>query len=87
MCESVRESCVGADGRHEIDIVVELAKQQLLAIEVKVGAPGSGDARHLAWFRDALGDRFVAGVILHTGPLTYPLGDRIVATPIAALWS
>jgi uncharacterized protein len=76
-----------ADGRHEIDILVELANQQLLAIEVKAGAPGSGDARHLAWFRDALGDRFVAGVILHTGPLTYPLGDRIVATPIAALWS
>jgi uncharacterized protein len=76
-----------ADGRHEIDIVVELAGQRVIGIEVKAGAPGPADARHLAWFRDSLGDRFTAGVILHTGPLTYRLGDRIVAAPIASLWS
>lgn len=76
-----------AEGRHEIDLVAELAGQRVVGIEVKAGAPGPSDARHLAWFRDALGDRFAAGVILHTGPLTYRLGDRIHAAPIAALWS
>ena len=25
------------------------------------------DARHLVWLRDQLGDRFAAGVVLHTG--------------------
>ncbi|WP_204080169.1 hypothetical protein [Mycobacterium riyadhense] len=32
-------------------------------------------------------DRFLAGVILHTGTHLYELGDRITAAPIAALWS
>ncbi len=27
-----------------------------------------GDALHLRWLRDQLGDRFVGGVIFHTGP-------------------
>lgn len=45
------------------------------------------DARHLAWLRDEIGDRFLAGVVLHTGPRVYTLGERIVAAPIASLWS
>jgi len=34
-----------------------------------------------------LGERFVRGVLLHTGPLAYDLDDRILAVPISALWS
>jgi len=26
------------------------------------------------------------GVMLHTGPSVFTLGDRVVAVPIAALW-
>lgn len=75
-------------GRHEVDVVAELAGGGVVALEVKAdSAPGSDAARHLAWFRDALGERFVAGIVLHTGPRTYALGDRIVAAPICALWS
>jgi hypothetical protein len=29
----------------------------------------------------------VAGVVLHTGPRTYALGDRLVAAPISTLWA
>ena len=32
-------------------------------------------------------ERFVGGVVLHTGPDTYRLGDRIFATPISTLWA
>ena len=60
----------------------------MVAIEIKAdSAPGPDAARHLAWLRDAIGERFVAGVVLHTGPRTYRLGERLVAAPIATLWS
>jgi predicted AAA+ superfamily ATPase len=74
-------------GRREIDIVAELGGRRIIGIEVKAGTPTRTDARHLAWFRDEYGDRFLTGVILHTGPNMYELGDRITAAPIAALWS
>jgi uncharacterized protein len=74
-------------GRHEIDLIVELGGGRVVAIEVKAAAaPTVGDAKHLAWLRDRLGDRFLAGVVFHTGPRLYGLGERIVAAPIAALW-
>ena len=74
-------------GRHEIDIVAELPGQKILGFEVKAtSAPNRGDAKHLAWLRDELGDRFVAGAVLYTGPRVFMLEDRIAAVPIAALW-
>lgn len=74
--------------RHEIDLLIEFGGHQVVAIEVKASAaPGRSDASHLAWLRDRVGDRFLAGVVLHTGPSSFPLGDRIAALPIAALWS
>ncbi len=33
-----------------------------------------------------LGERFLAGVVLHTGPHVYRLAERIIAAPIAVLW-
>ena len=75
-------------GSREIDIVAELRGQRIIGIEVKASsAPSSRDARHLAWLRDKLGDRFIAGVVLHTGPATYPLGSQITAAPISTLWA
>lgn len=75
-------------GRHEIDVIVEFGTQHVIGIEVKAGSSARPeDARHLAWLRDQLGDRFVAGVVLHTGRYAFELGDRLVAAPIAALWS
>jgi hypothetical protein len=37
--------------------------------------------------RDALGDRFKAGVMLYTGANTLPFGDRLAAVPIEGLWT
>ena len=74
-------------GAHEIDLVAELGGDQLIAIEVKAdAAPKAKDTRHLAWLRDELGDRFIAGVLFHTGPRIYRLGERITAAPISTLW-
>lgn len=74
-------------GRHKIDLVAELAGQQVIALEVKAtAAPRVSDARHLSWFKAALGERFLAGVLLHTGPRAFELEERIVAAPISVLW-
>jgi hypothetical protein len=74
-------------GRREVDLVAELGGDRLVGIEVKAdAAPGREAADHLAWLRDSIGDRFVAGVVLHSGPRIFELGDRIVAAPIASIW-
>lgn len=75
-------------GRFEIDLLAELAGGRLVGIEVKAdAAPGPDSARHLAGLRDRYGDAFVAGIVLHTGPRTYRLGDRLTAAPISTLWA
>lgn len=76
------------NGRHEIDLLTELGGDRVIAVEVKTSAaPTRADGTHLEWLRDRLGERFVAGVILHTGPSTFGLSDRIAAAPIASLWT
>ena len=75
-------------GRHEVDVIAELDARHIIGIEVKAtAAPSTGDARHLAWMRDHAGQQFLAGVVLHTGPASFPLGDRLWAHPISSLWS
>jgi predicted AAA+ superfamily ATPase len=75
-------------GRLEVDILVELGGGRLIAIEVKAdAAPTVQAARHLMTMRDRFEQEFVAGIVLHTGPRTYALSDRIVAAPISTLWS
>lgn len=60
----------------------------MIGIEVKAdAAPDSSSARHLLWLRDELGDRFEAGIVLHTGPKVYELGASVVAAPICTLWA
>lgn len=75
------------EGRHEIDVVAELAGQRVIGIEVKAdAAPAPRAARHLEWMAQELGARFMGGVLLHTGPRIYELADKIVAAPISVLW-
>jgi predicted AAA+ superfamily ATPase len=75
-------------GRREVDLVVETASGKLIGIEVKASATvTTSDARHLAWLRDESGDAFAAGIVLHTGPHVFPLGDRLIAAPVSALWA
>lgn len=74
-------------GRHEVDIVAEAGPSRIVGIEVKAGVATPDDARHLNWLREELGPRFRGGLVLHTGAHTYQLADRVVAAPIAAVWS
>jgi uncharacterized protein len=74
------------DGR-EIDVVAQMAADSIVAVEIKAtAAPHTEDARHLIWLRDELGDRFLSGAVLHTGPRPFVLSERIFALPICTLW-
>lgn len=72
----------------EVDLLVERANGDLVGIEVKATAtPRSRDAAGLKLLRDKLGKRFRQGFVLHLGPTQLPIGDRISAIPLAALWA
>lgn len=73
---------------NEVDLVIERANGDLVGIEVKATAtPRPRDASGLKLLRDKLGDPFRSGFLLHLGPTQLPLGDRLSALPLAALWS
>lgn len=75
-------------GRREVDLIIEAASGTLIGVEVKASATVTAhDARHLAWLRDETGSVFAAGLVLYTGPHVFPLGDRLVAAPVSALWT
>ncbi len=75
-------------GRRELDLVAEISNMRVIGIEIKASAAPRADAcQHLVWLRDQLGERFVRGVVLHTGPRAYQLEERILAAPIATLWA
>lgn len=76
-----------ANGRREVDVIIEFGDGRIAAIEVKAtAAPDSDDARHLRWLRDSIGDRFLAGAVLHTGPRPFRLDESILALPLYSLW-
>lgn len=75
------------NGRHEVDLLPELSAHAVVGVEVKANAaPSREDAKHLIWLREQLGDRFAAGAVLHTGPGSFAIDDRVYAVPIATLW-
>ncbi len=76
------------DGRREVDIITELGGGRIIGIEVKSASDiKTPHARHLVWLSQTLGDRFQAGLVLHTGPDTFQLANRIHAAPISSLWT
>ena len=74
--------------RREVDILIERHAGDVVGIEVKASAtPKTSDFAGLRHLRDTLGDRFKAGVVLHTGADTLPFGDRLAAVPVSGIWS
>lgn len=75
-------------GRQEVDIVAEMPGGRVVGLEVKAGSnPTGSDGKHLRWLRDKLGARFVSGAVLHTGTEVFQLDDRVLALPIATIWT
>lgn len=75
-------------GGREIDILLEAADGSVAGLEVKLSSsPAERDFGGLAHLRDRLGERFKAGVVVHTGADTLPFGDRLWALPVSGLWA
>ncbi len=76
-----------ANQTREVDLVLESAAGRVVGIEIKAASTvDPREVRHLAWLRDQIGTDFHRGVVLHTGSSVFPVGDRLWAMPIAALW-
>ena len=75
------------DGR-EVDAIMERRDGTVIGIEAKSAASvGLADFRGLTRVRDALGERFKAGVVLYTGANTVSFGERLAAVPLEGLWA
>ena len=78
--------------KREIDLVLERRDGAVVAVEVKAtSSPTAGHLRYVRWLRDkldyAVPGTFRAGVLLHTGPQSLTVGDRLHLRPISMLWS
>jgi predicted AAA+ superfamily ATPase len=72
----------------EVDLTLEDRAGRVAAVEVKLAAGvGAHDLKGLAALRDALGDRFVRGVVAYTGSELIPMGDRIWAAPLGMMFA
>jgi len=72
----------------EVDIILENASGQCVAIEVKSSASLTNkDIEGIRCFREAAGDRFIRGIVLYTGHDVVPFAQDIHAVPISVLWS
>ena len=73
--------------QHAVDFVLEDAAGRLVGIEVKKNAsPSTDDFKGLLHFRDAVGKRFLRGVLLYTGSSSVAFGSDLHAVPVSALW-
>jgi predicted AAA+ superfamily ATPase len=73
----------------EVDYVIEFADGGILAFEIKANERvKTDDLRGLRKLRDALGDRFIAGVVFNLGnrSFSYTGDPRLHVMPVDRLW-
>lgn len=72
----------------EVDIVIEDRRGRIIGIEIKASATvRPQDFRGLRQLQEALGDRFVRGLVLHDHDRVTPFGEKLQAAPLSVLWS
>ena len=71
-------------GDREIDLIVQNADGDIIAIEVKLSVDvDDEDVRHLLWFREQLPEDLVDTVVLTTGTRAYRRADGVAVIPLA----
>ncbi|MBN1447105.1 MAG: DUF4143 domain-containing protein [Bacteroidetes bacterium] len=74
--------------KKEVDVVIERDGTSVAGLEAKASSTVlPKDFSGLIKLRDAMGERFVQGVVLYDGENVRPFGDRLYADPVASLWS
>ena len=73
---------------HEVDIVIEDLRGDVVGIEVKASATVSKkDFAGLRNLAQACGKKFKLGVVLYDHDITIAFDDQFIAAPISSLWS
>ena len=71
----------------EVDLVIENPAGQIVGVEVKAAASVSAsDLAGLRKLATLAGGKFAAGLVLHDGSDTLPIGQKLWAVPISSLW-
>ncbi len=71
----------------EVDLVVEDRAGRVVGIEVKAATTvRADDFRGLRKLQEAVGDRFVRGILLHDHNQITPFSERLLAAPVSTLW-
>ncbi len=71
----------------EVDLVIEFSDGRVLALEVKASATYlAKQFAGLQFLRDALGDRFLGGVVLGTARTGYRYAPKLWGLPVSSLW-
>lgn len=72
---------------HEVDLVVENQRGEIVAIEVKASATvRAEDFRGIKKLASVTGDKFRQGIVLYDHDQAVPFGENLRAVPISALW-
>lgn len=73
---------------HEVEFVLDGGAAGIVGIDVRpYRTVTTEDARGLRFLAELAGDRFRAGLVLHPGDKTVPLGENLWAVPLDALWA
>ena len=74
------------DGK-EVDLLLEAADGRVVGVEVKASVDVGADALSgLKYLQSRLGDRFVAGFVVHCAERVMPAGPGLWTIPASALW-
>jgi predicted AAA+ superfamily ATPase len=74
--------------RDEVDVVIEDRRGRIVGIEVKASATvKSDDFRGLRQLQEAVGERFVRGLVLHDHDRVTPFGEKLQGAPLSLLWT
>jgi len=72
----------------EVDFILETDDGRVAGIEVKASATvTASDTRWLGGLAERLGPRFVGGLVLYSGRVSVPFGERVTAVPLDVLWT
>ncbi len=75
-------------GGKEVDLVLEDSAGRVVGIEVKAATNvGQNDFGGLRALRDAVGEKFVRGIVLHDGAEMVAFDKQFAAMPLSALWT
>src|SRR5205085_12502055 len=72
----------------EVDIVLEDSSGQVVGVEVKASSTlGGRDVRGLESLAEAVGKRWIRGVVLYTGTEIVPFAPNLHGLPLPFLWT